>query len=95
MQYLLSDLKFKIFTNNFLVQVPTSVCSEECKMGYKKTQLGIRKCCFSCTICPRGTYINSTGKLFLNDSRKRVKVVLSLVMEAKVMLFKDYCFHID
>ncbi|XP_030590401.1 taste receptor type 1 member 1-like [Archocentrus centrarchus] len=42
-------------------QVPTSVCSKECDVGYKKTQDGIHECCFNCTICPNGTYINSTG----------------------------------
>ncbi|KAL3974279.1 glycogen synthase kinase 3 beta [Sarotherodon galilaeus] len=41
-------------------QVPTSVCSKECEVGYKKTQDGIHKCCFNCTICPNGTYINIT-----------------------------------
>ncbi|KAL3974280.1 pregnane X receptor [Sarotherodon galilaeus] len=55
--FFINDTKIQWHTS---AQVPTSVCSEECKMGYKKTQLGIHKCCFSCTICPRGTYINST-----------------------------------
>ncbi|XP_063321117.1 taste receptor type 1 member 1-like [Pelmatolapia mariae] len=41
-------------------QVPTSVCSKECDVGYKKTQDGIHKCCFTCTICPSRTYINTT-----------------------------------
>lgn len=48
--------------NKFCLQVPTSACSEECDVGYKKTQDGIQDCCFNCTICPNGTYINSTGK---------------------------------
>ncbi|XP_013857092.1 taste receptor type 1 member 1-like [Austrofundulus limnaeus] len=41
-------------------EVPTSFCSQECSAGYAKKQEGIYECCFSCTICPIGTYINVT-----------------------------------
>uniref|UniRef100_UPI0037E7AD62 taste receptor type 1 member 1-like n=1 Tax=Semicossyphus pulcher TaxID=241346 RepID=UPI0037E7AD62 len=41
-------------------KVPTSLCSPECSVGYAKNQDGIHKCCFTCKICPNGTYINST-----------------------------------
>ncbi|KAM9350331.1 taste receptor type 1 member 1-like [Symphorus nematophorus] len=54
------------FINNSQIQwytkgeVPTSLCSPECLVGYAKNQDGIHKCCFRCEICPNGTYINST-----------------------------------
>ncbi|XP_010752869.3 taste receptor type 1 member 1-like [Larimichthys crocea] len=41
-------------------EVPTSLCSPECAVGYAKKKDGIHKCCFNCEICPNGTYINST-----------------------------------
>ncbi|KAM9350332.1 taste receptor type 1 member 1-like [Symphorus nematophorus] len=41
-------------------EVPTSLCSTECPVGYLKKQNGIHKCCFNCQICRNGTYINST-----------------------------------
>ncbi|XP_007553468.1 taste receptor type 1 member 1-like [Poecilia formosa] len=41
-------------------EVPSSFCSKECPAGFSKTQEGIYKCCFNCTICPSGTYINTT-----------------------------------
>ncbi|KAM4738118.1 taste receptor type 1 member 2-like [Anableps anableps] len=37
-----------------------SLCSQECSEGFAKHQEGTQKCCFRCTICQRGTYINST-----------------------------------
>ncbi|KAK7884858.1 hypothetical protein WMY93_027981 [Mugilogobius chulae] len=37
-----------------------SLCSEECPVGYAKKQEGIHECCFTCHICPNGTYINAT-----------------------------------
>ncbi|XP_070766929.1 taste receptor type 1 member 1-like [Enoplosus armatus] len=55
-----------VFINNSKIQwhtkgeVPTSMCSTECPVGYAKKQDGIHKCCFNCKICPHGTYINST-----------------------------------
>uniref|UniRef100_A0A8C7WMS2 G-protein coupled receptors family 3 profile domain-containing protein n=1 Tax=Oryzias sinensis TaxID=183150 RepID=A0A8C7WMS2_9TELE len=39
---------------------PESFCSKECPDGYMKKQEGVHKCCFSCTICPKGTYLNTT-----------------------------------
>ncbi|XP_070766879.1 taste receptor type 1 member 1-like [Enoplosus armatus] len=41
-------------------EVPTSMCSPECPVGYAKKQDGIHKCCFTCVICPNGTYVNNT-----------------------------------
>ncbi|XP_027875235.1 taste receptor type 1 member 2-like [Xiphophorus couchianus] len=41
--------------------VPQSICSEECDAGFAKKQEGLYKCCFSCTKCESGTYINSTA----------------------------------
>ncbi|XP_075947003.1 taste receptor type 1 member 1-like [Anarhichas minor] len=54
------------FINNTNIQwnpngeVPTSLCSPECAVGFAKNQDGIHKCCFNCEICPDGTYINIT-----------------------------------
>ncbi|XP_036068909.1 taste receptor type 1 member 2-like, partial [Oryzias melastigma] len=31
---------------------------------HKKKQEGFHKCCFSCTICPKETYLNSTGNAY-------------------------------
>ncbi|KAM8864628.1 taste receptor type 1 member 2.2 [Spinachia spinachia] len=39
---------------------PTSLCSQECAVGFAKKMVGIHKCCFSCNICADGTYINIT-----------------------------------
>ncbi|XP_028266061.1 taste receptor type 1 member 1-like [Parambassis ranga] len=39
---------------------PTSLCSPECPAGFIQKQNGIHKCCFSCIICPNGTYANIT-----------------------------------
>ena len=44
------------------VQVPASLCSPECPVGHAKKSDGIHKCCFTCQMCPNGTYVNSTGK---------------------------------
>uniref|UniRef100_A0A8C6TCJ5 G-protein coupled receptors family 3 profile domain-containing protein n=1 Tax=Neogobius melanostomus TaxID=47308 RepID=A0A8C6TCJ5_9GOBI len=41
-------------------QVPSSVCSSECQPGFRKSLVGIHKCCFKCVICPSSTYINSS-----------------------------------
>uniref|UniRef100_A0A3Q3G0Y8 Taste receptor type 1 member 1-like n=2 Tax=Kryptolebias marmoratus TaxID=37003 RepID=A0A3Q3G0Y8_KRYMA len=41
-------------------EVPKSICSKECNEGSAKKQEGIHKCCFSCTVCPNGTYVNIT-----------------------------------
>ncbi|XP_035015538.1 taste receptor type 1 member 1-like [Hippoglossus stenolepis] len=41
-------------------EVPTSLCSPECPVGYAKKSDGIHKCCFTCQMCPNGTYVNST-----------------------------------
>ncbi|XP_054464955.1 taste receptor type 1 member 2-like [Anoplopoma fimbria] len=41
-------------------EVPISLCSPECAVGFAKNPDGIHKCCFKCAICPNGTYINIT-----------------------------------
>ncbi|XP_054464628.1 taste receptor type 1 member 1-like [Anoplopoma fimbria] len=57
---------FHFSINNTKIQwhtkekVPTSLCSQECDVGFAKKQDGIHKCCFDCEICPNGTYINKT-----------------------------------
>ncbi|XP_071331859.1 taste receptor type 1 member 1-like [Trachinotus anak] len=57
---------FHFFINNTKIQwytdkeVPTSICSPDCHDGHAKKQDGIHKCCFTCEICPNGTYVNST-----------------------------------
>ncbi|XP_008287220.1 taste receptor type 1 member 1-like [Stegastes partitus] len=53
----IDSTKIKWYTNG---EVPTSVCSQECHAGYAKKQLQGEKCCFTCRICPNGTYINRT-----------------------------------
>ncbi|XP_041859883.1 taste receptor type 1 member 1-like [Melanotaenia boesemani] len=57
-QFLLNSTKIQWHANG---EVPTSFCSKECSSGYSKTQEGIHKCCFKCTICPNGTYVNSSA----------------------------------
>lgn len=54
--------KSDLLLNNYFVQVPASLCSPECPVGHAKKQDGIHKCCFTCEICPKGTYLNTTGK---------------------------------
>ncbi|XP_047461824.1 taste receptor type 1 member 1-like [Mugil cephalus] len=56
--FFINSSKIQWFTNG---EVPTSLCSQECPVGYKKKQDGIHKCCFKCEICPNGTYVNSTA----------------------------------
>ncbi|XP_028266066.1 taste receptor type 1 member 1-like [Parambassis ranga] len=41
-------------------EVPTSLCSPECPVGYAKKQTGAHKCCFMCNKCLNGTYVNIT-----------------------------------
>ncbi|XP_058498317.1 taste receptor type 1 member 1-like [Solea solea] len=54
------------FINNTLIkwftdgEVPTSVCSPECSVGFAKEPDAIHKCCFICEMCAPGTYINTT-----------------------------------
>ncbi|CAJ1085527.1 Taste receptor type 1 member 1%2C partial [Xyrichtys novacula] len=55
--FFINNSKIKWNTNG---EVPTSLCSKECSVGYMKEQNGIQQCCFTCKICPDGTYINST-----------------------------------
>ncbi|KAM6981941.1 taste receptor type 1 member 1-like [Tautogolabrus adspersus] len=56
--FFINNSKIKWYTNG---EVPTSLCSQECSEGFVKEQNGIHQCCFTCEICPNGTYINSTG----------------------------------
>ncbi|XP_074536721.1 taste receptor type 1 member 2-like [Halichoeres trimaculatus] len=55
--FFINNSKIQWYTNG---EVPTSLCSKECSVGYAKEQNGVHKCCFTCTICPNGTYINTT-----------------------------------
>ncbi|XP_043938182.1 vomeronasal type-2 receptor 26-like [Protopterus annectens] len=63
--------KITIDVNNILwngnyIQIPSSVCSESCMLGYRKI---IRKgqpiCCFDCVPCSQGEIANTTGKCCL------------------------------
>ncbi|XP_044207892.1 taste receptor type 1 member 1-like [Thunnus albacares] len=54
--FFINNTKIRWYKN----KVPTSLCSPECHVGHVKRQNGIHKCCFTCEICPNGTYINST-----------------------------------
>ncbi|KAM9342485.1 taste receptor type 1 member 1-like [Pholidichthys leucotaenia] len=40
--------------------VPTSLCSPECPVGYRKRRNGLHECCFACEICTNGSYVNIT-----------------------------------
>ncbi|XP_041655956.1 taste receptor type 1 member 1-like [Cheilinus undulatus] len=57
MNFFINSSKIHWYTNG---EVPISLCSKECSEGFVKEQNGIHKCCFTCTICPKGTYINHT-----------------------------------
>ncbi|KAM4571013.1 taste receptor type 1 member 1-like [Fundulus diaphanus] len=57
-QFFINKSKIKWHENG---EVPVSFCSHECSEGFAKKQEGTHKCCFNCTICQRGTYINSTA----------------------------------
>ncbi|NWI53156.1 TS1R1 protein, partial [Calyptomena viridis] len=39
-------------------QAPASVCSEACQPGEKRLQQSHHRCCFSCVVCPLGTFLN-------------------------------------
>ncbi|XP_069486209.1 vomeronasal type-2 receptor 26-like [Ambystoma mexicanum] len=44
------------------MQVPRSVCSEVCPLGYREVaQEGKPVCCFDCILCPEGEISNTTG----------------------------------
>ncbi|XP_040914282.1 taste receptor type 1 member 1-like [Toxotes jaculatrix] len=55
--FFINNTKIHWYTNG---EVPAALCSPECPVGHAKKQDGIHKCCFTCEICPNGTYINST-----------------------------------
>ncbi|XP_040914763.1 taste receptor type 1 member 1-like [Toxotes jaculatrix] len=55
--FFINSTKIQWYTNG---KVPTALCSPECPVGHAKKPDGIHKCCFTCEICPNGTYINST-----------------------------------
>ncbi|CAB1430939.1 unnamed protein product, partial [Pleuronectes platessa] len=56
-QFVINSTKIQWYKNR---EVPTSVCSPECPVGYAKKPDGIHECCFTCQICLNGTYVNST-----------------------------------
>ncbi|XP_072773532.1 taste receptor type 1 member 1 [Taeniopygia guttata] len=43
-------------------QAPSSVCSEACEPGEMRLQQSHHKCCFSCVVCPPGTFLNTSGQ---------------------------------
>ncbi|KAF3860258.1 hypothetical protein F7725_000513 [Dissostichus mawsoni] len=57
--FFINNSKIQWYAN---VEVPTSVCSLECPVGFSKKQdANDKKCCFDCEICPNGTYRIPTG----------------------------------
>ncbi|CAH2319957.1 taste receptor type 1 member 2 [Pelobates cultripes] len=42
-------------------QVPSSLCSPECRSGQEKRQTGNYICCFICVNCSAGQYLNENG----------------------------------
>ncbi|KAM7404494.1 hypothetical protein PAMP_011838 [Pampus punctatissimus] len=57
LNFFINNSKIEWYTNG---EVPTALCSSECPVGYAKQQDGVHKCCFTCEICPNGTYVNIT-----------------------------------
>ncbi|CAG03198.1 unnamed protein product, partial [Tetraodon nigroviridis] len=57
-KFYINGTKIQWFQNG---EVPTSLCSTECLEGYIKKLNGIHKCCFTCEVCPMGTFVNSTA----------------------------------
>ncbi|XP_054631570.1 taste receptor type 1 member 1-like [Dunckerocampus dactyliophorus] len=55
--FFIDDSKIRWHGNGM---VPTSLCAQECPVGFAKKQDGIHKCCFTCEECPNGTYVNIT-----------------------------------
>ncbi|XP_068454255.1 taste receptor type 1 member 1-like [Clinocottus analis] len=55
--FFINSTKIQWYTKG---EVPTSLCSPECDVGFAKEQNGIHACCFNCEICPKGAYINIT-----------------------------------
>ncbi|KAM6967549.1 taste receptor type 1 member 1-like [Aplochiton taeniatus] len=45
-------------------KAPVLQCSLECRPGFKRVPSDFHACCYSCVICPQGTYINSTADLY-------------------------------
>ncbi|KAK5863355.1 hypothetical protein PBY51_000392 [Eleginops maclovinus] len=56
-EFYIYDSRIQWYTDG---KVPTSVCSQECQVGFSKKQEGMHKCCFNCLICRSGTYVNIT-----------------------------------
>ncbi|XP_072263011.1 vomeronasal type-2 receptor 26-like [Pyxicephalus adspersus] len=54
---------FEILNIYGYIQIPVSVCSEECPSGYIRTMMeGNHKCCFDCLQCSEGEISNETDK---------------------------------
>ncbi|XP_043919581.1 vomeronasal type-2 receptor 26-like [Protopterus annectens] len=57
-----------IIWNEKYAQIPSSVCSEQCRVGYrKKIKEGKPFCCYDCLACPKGEVANKTDS---NDCQK-------------------------
>uniref|UniRef100_A0A672FDY2 Taste receptor type 1 member 1-like n=1 Tax=Salarias fasciatus TaxID=181472 RepID=A0A672FDY2_SALFA len=53
----INDSEIQWHTNG---EIPVSMCSQECSVGFAEKPNGNHECCFTCEICPNGTYINTT-----------------------------------
>ncbi|KAM3872416.1 taste receptor type 1 member 1-like [Diretmus argenteus] len=56
-RFSINSSKIRWHTNG---KVPVSECSPECAEGFVRKRDGIHRSCFTCEVCPRGTYMNST-----------------------------------
>ncbi|XP_043943201.1 extracellular calcium-sensing receptor-like [Protopterus annectens] len=51
----------RILWNGGYTQVPKSVCSESCHLGYRRANLqGQPRCCYTCVLCPKGEITNQS-----------------------------------
>ncbi|XP_048205966.1 taste receptor type 1 member 1 [Perognathus longimembris pacificus] len=41
-------------------QVPTSVCTLDCREGHRRVVMGFHRCCFECVPCEAGTFLNKS-----------------------------------
>uniref|UniRef100_A0A7M4FL10 Taste receptor type 1 member 2 n=1 Tax=Crocodylus porosus TaxID=8502 RepID=A0A7M4FL10_CROPO len=49
-----------LFLKFLYIQVPVSICSNQCIPGQRKKPTGLHPCCFECVDCEAGTYFNES-----------------------------------